>query len=235
MSRSSPANRQDLKLGAQNSPRNSRRIDFCGVWKHGGSWPIAVNPFEVTTRTWISSIGKSALTKFSAALSKRFLTMIVLEHVTTADAAGICQTGPNNLAATITLITCCSTGTTCWPVEFAPLLLPAHSKRATPPKRRCRPPTISGSPNSFWAQIQRLTPKSKGSCLGCAGAFQPILRLNCTEVFEELGALDKLGLYPATSSPDFYGLPRNQDKDHTDQRRLGSTEYYPLGDQRRSL
>ena len=54
--------------------------------------------------------------------------------------------------------------------------------------------------------------KTKETACGCAGCFSSHAALELyAEVFEELGALDKLEAFASLHGADFYGLPRNTD------------------------
>ena len=54
--------------------------------------------------------------------------------------------------------------------------------------------------------------KTKETACGCAGCFSSHAALELyAEVFEELGALDKLEAFASFHGADFYGLPRNTD------------------------
>ena len=54
---------------------------------------------------------------------------------------------------------------------------------------------------------------AKESACGCAGCFSAYAAIELyAEIFEDLGALDKLEGFASHHGPDFYGLPRNSDQ-----------------------
>jgi len=138
---------------------------------------------------------------------------IVFEHITTADAADfVLERGPN-IGATITpqhlllnrndlLVGGVRPHNYCLPVL----------KRNTH-QQRLRDVVQSGSTKFFLGtdsapHLQHLKENSCG-CAGCYSAWSAIELY--AEVFEQLGALDKLEGFAGHYGPDFYGLPRNQD------------------------
>ncbi|MGK0476616.1 MAG: dihydroorotase, partial [Oleispira sp.] len=53
---------------------------------------------------------------------------------------------------------------------------------------------------------------AKESACGCAGCFSAYAAIELyAEIFEDLGALDKLEGFASFFGPDFYNLPRNTD------------------------
>jgi len=72
---------------------------------------------------------------------------------------------------------------------------------------------ISGNPKFFLGTDS--APHAKGakeSACGCAGCFSAFAAIELyAEIFEDLGALDKLEGFASHFGADFYNLPRNTD------------------------
>ncbi len=158
---------------------------------------------------------------------------IVLEHITTADAASFVKDGPDNLAATITphhmmfnrnhmLVGGIRPHFYCLPIL----------KRNTH-QEALRAAAISGNPKFFLGtdSAPHAVNKKEAAC-GCAGCYSAYSAIELyAEVFEELGALDKLEGFASHFGPDFYGLPRNQDKITLVQEAWVLPDALTLGDQ----
>ncbi|WP_017444577.1 dihydroorotase [Gayadomonas joobiniege] len=136
---------------------------------------------------------------------------VVFEHITTADAAEFVLAGPDNLAATITpqhlllnrndlLVGGVKPHNYCLPV----LKRNTHQKAL-------RSAVQSGSKKFFLGTDSAPHEKSKKeSACGCAGCYSAWSAIELyAQVFDDLGALDKLEAFASHNGPDFYGLPRN--------------------------
>jgi len=136
---------------------------------------------------------------------------IVFEHITTADAADFVLSAGNNIAATITpqhliynrndlLVGGIRPHNYCLPIL----------KRNTH-QRRLQEVVASGSSKFFLgtdsAPHTKATKETACGCAGCYSAWGAIELY--TELFEELGALDKLEGFASHYGPDFYGQTRN--------------------------
>ena len=137
---------------------------------------------------------------------------VVLEHITTEEAANFVETAGPNLAATIT-------------PQHLMLNRNAMFERGLRPHAYCLPvakrekhrlavrrAATSGSPKFFLgtdsAPHER---RAKESGCGCAGIFNAPYALEAyAAVFEEEGALDKLEAFASENGPRFYGLPLNE-------------------------
>ncbi len=137
---------------------------------------------------------------------------MVLEHITTAEAASFVEDGPANLAATITAHHLLLNRN----ALFEGGLRPHHYclpilKRELNRQALVRVAT-SGNPKFFLGTDSAPHPKNaKESDCGCAGMYTARTALELyTEVFEEAGALDKLEAFTSFHGPEFYRLPRNE-------------------------
>ena len=138
---------------------------------------------------------------------------IVLEHITTKNAAEFVANAGPNVAATITvhhllynrnhmLVGGIKPHFYCSPILKRNIHQQALIKAAT-----------SGSKKFFLGTDSAPhTQQSKESGCGCAGSYTAFAALELyAEVFEEAGALDKLEAFTSFNGPDFYNLPRNSD------------------------
>ncbi|MGS2721706.1 dihydroorotase [Paraglaciecola aestuariivivens] len=136
---------------------------------------------------------------------------VVFEHITTSDAVDFVKSGSERLAATITpqhlllnrndlLVGGVKPHNYCLPVL----------KRSTH-QEALRQAVASGSKKFFLGTDSAPHAKhAKESACGCAGCYSAWSALELyTQVFDELGCLDKLEGFASFYGADFYGLPRN--------------------------
>lgn len=138
---------------------------------------------------------------------------IVLEHITTGDAADFVNSAPANVGATITahhllfnrnhmLVGGIRPHYFCLPVLKRRTHQEALLKAAT-----------SGSPKFFLGTDS--APHAKGAkenACGCAGSYTAHAAIELyAEAFESVAALDKLEGFASFHGADFYGLPRHTD------------------------
>jgi dihydroorotase len=136
---------------------------------------------------------------------------VVFEHITTADAASFVAQASNNVAATITpqhlllnrndlLVGGVRPHNYCLPVL----------KRRTH-QEALRAAVGSGSSKFFLGTDSAPHEKHrKESACGCAGCYSAHSAIELyAQVFDDLGALEKLEGFASHYGADFYGLPRN--------------------------
>ena len=138
---------------------------------------------------------------------------VVLEHITTREAAEFVRSAPDNVAATIT-------------VHHLLLNRNAMFVGGMRPHAYCLPvlkrethrlalvtAATSGNPKFFLGTDS--APHARGakeSACGCAGIYTSHAAIELyAEVFEAAGALGKLEAFASFYGADFYGLPRNRD------------------------
>ena len=136
---------------------------------------------------------------------------IVLEHITTADAADLVMQGSPNLAATVTPHHLVINRNAMFERGLRPhaYCLPVAKREAH--RIAVRRAATSGSPNIFLGtdSAPHLRGAKESSC-GCAGIFNaPFALETYAAVFEEEGALDKFEAFASENGPCFYGLPLN--------------------------
>jgi dihydroorotase len=136
---------------------------------------------------------------------------VVLEHITTADAAQFVLGASDLVAATVTpqhlllnrndlLVGGVRPHNFCLPVL----------KRNTH-QQALRDAVATGTKKIFLGTDSAPHEKSKKeNACGCAGCYSAWSAIELyAQVFEDLGALDKLEAFASHSGADFYGLPRN--------------------------
>ena len=138
---------------------------------------------------------------------------IVLEHITTADAANFVSAAGDNVAATITahhlmynrnhmLVGGIKPHFYCLPIL----------KRNTHQQALVAAAT-SGNKKFFLGtdSAPHAKDKKEAAC-GCAGSYTAHAALELyAEVFEQEGKLENLEAFASHNGPDFYGVPRNAD------------------------
>lgn len=157
---------------------------------------------------------------------------IVLEHITTKDAAEFVASAGDNIAATITAHHLLYNRNHMLAGGIRPhyYCLPIL-KRNTHQEALIKAAT-SGSKKFFLGtdSAPHLKDKKEASC-GCAGSYTAHAALELyAEAFEAAGALDKLEAFASHNGPDFYGLPRNEETVTLVKSPWQVPESYPLGD-----
>ena len=136
---------------------------------------------------------------------------VVFEHITTKDAAEFVLAASDNVAATVTpqhlllnrndlLVGGIRPHNFCLPVL----------KRNTH-QQALQTAVKSGSKKFFLGTDSAPHEKhKKESACGCAGCYSAWSAIELyAQIFEDIGALDKLEAFASCNGPDFYGLPRN--------------------------
>ncbi len=136
---------------------------------------------------------------------------VVMEHITTRDAAEFVASAGDNVAATLTAHHLIYNRNAIFQGGVRPhwYCLPVL-KRETH-RQALVEAAISGSPKFFLgtdsAPHARLAKEAACGCAGCYTAYAAIELY--AEAFEQAGALDKLEAFASFNGPDFYRLPRN--------------------------
>jgi dihydroorotase len=147
-----------------------------------------------------------------APLTQRFPKLkVVMEHITTRDAAEFVAAAPSTVAATITAHHLLYNRNAIFQGGVRPhwYCLPVL-KRETH-REALVAAAISGNPKFFLGTDS--APHAKGAketACGCAGCYTAYAAIELyAEAFERAGALDKLEAFASFHGPDWYGLPRN--------------------------
>ena len=153
------------------------------------------------------------LERHLAAIVREFPDLrVVVEHITTWQAAAFVSAAGPNVAATITpqhLLysrNALFTGNFLRPHLYCLPVLKRETHR-----QALVAAAVSGNPKFFLGTDS--APHARGakeSACGCAGCFSAPAALEMyAEVFEDAGALDRLEGFASFHGADFYGLPRN--------------------------
>ena len=136
---------------------------------------------------------------------------IVLEHITTEEAADYVAAGGSNLAATITAHHLVINRNAIFAGGIRPHLYCLPIAKREKHRRLLRRAATSGNEKFFLGTDS--APHSvatKETACGCAGIFTAPGALEIyTEVFEEEAALDRLEAFASLNGPKFYKLPPN--------------------------
>ncbi len=157
---------------------------------------------------------------------------IVLEHITTEDAVQFVSAMPGTVAATITahhllfnrndmLVGGIRPHYYCLPI------LKRNSHQVA-----LREAAISANPKFFLGtdSAPHSTANKENSC-GCAGVYTAHAAIELyAEVFDQLGALDRLEGFASHYGPDFYGLPRSTDTITLKKQNWSVPAQLPLGE-----
>jgi len=136
---------------------------------------------------------------------------IVLEHITTKDAVDFVVDANHNLAATITPQHLLMNRNDLFVGGIKPhnYCLPVLKRNIH--QQALRNIITTGSKKFFLGSDSAPHQKDKKeNACGCAGCYSAWSALELyTQVFEEMGAIDKLEGFASHHGADFYGLPRN--------------------------
>ena len=137
---------------------------------------------------------------------------IVLEHITTQEAADFVRDAPATVAATITPQHLIINRNALFAGGIRPhaYCLPVAKRERH--RLAVRAAAVSGSAKFFLGTDSAPHPRhAKESGCGCAGIFNaPFALESYATVFEEEGALDRLEAFASEHGPRFYGLPLNE-------------------------
>jgi dihydroorotase len=156
---------------------------------------------------------------------------VVLEHITTREAAEFVAAAPANVAATITPHHLLWSRNALFAGGLRPhfYCLPVL-KRESHRQALVRAAT-SGSPKFFLGTDSAPHAKhAKENACGCAGCYSAHAALELyAEAFDDAGALDRLVAFASHFGADFYGLPRHLDTVSLERREWTVPAEYALG------
>jgi dihydroorotase len=163
---------------------------------------------------------------------------MVLEHITTADAAQFVSAASTNIAATITAHHLLYNRNHMLAGGIRPHYYCLPILKRNTHQQALISAATSGSPKFFLGTDSAPHAKNrKETSCGCAGCYTAYAAIEMyAEAFEAAGALDKLEAFASFYGADFYGLPRNSDSitlikqawTAPEQLPLGSDTIYPL-------
>jgi dihydroorotase len=138
---------------------------------------------------------------------------IVLEHITTRQAAEFVAAAPANVAATITVHHLLYNRNAMFKGGIRPHMYCLPVLKREQHRQALIAAAISGNPKFFLGTDS--APHALGAketACGCAGIYTAHAAIELyAEAFEDAGALDKLEAFASFYGADFYGLPRHAD------------------------
>jgi dihydroorotase len=137
---------------------------------------------------------------------------IVLEHITTAEAADFVRDAGPNVGATITPQHLHLNRNALFAGGLRPHAYCLPVVKREKHRLAVRAAAISGSPKFFLGTDSAPHPRhAKETGCGCAGIFNaPFALESYAQVFEDEGALDRLEAFASEHGARFYGLPLNE-------------------------
>jgi dihydroorotase len=137
---------------------------------------------------------------------------IVLEHITTEDAAGFVQSAGANVAATVTPQHLIINRNAIFAGGLRPHAYCLPVAKREKHRLAVRKAATSGSAKFFLGTDSAPhVREAKESGCGCAGIFNaPFALESYAAVFEAEGALDRFEAFASENGPRFYGLPLNE-------------------------
>jgi dihydroorotase len=141
---------------------------------------------------------------------------VVMEHITTSDAADYVEAAPATLAATITTHHLMINRNHILAGGIRPHYYCLPVAKREEHRLALRRVATSGHPRFFLGTDSAPHPdRAKLQACGCAGIYSAPNTMSClAHVFEEEGALDKLEGFTSLNGPVFYGLAPNPGRLH---------------------
>ena len=139
---------------------------------------------------------------------------VVVEHITTADAAAFVAAASSRVAATITPQHLLYSRNALLVGGIRPHFYCLPILKRETHRRALVAAATSGNPKYFLGtdSAPHAKPTKEAAC-GCAGCYTaPVALPLYAEAFEAAGALHRLEAFASHFGADFYGLPRNADK-----------------------
>jgi len=157
---------------------------------------------------------------------------IVLEHITTREAAQFVRDAPGTIAATITPQHLLYSRNALFAGGLRPHLYCLPVLKREPHRQALVAAATSGNPKFFLgtdsAPHARRTKETDCGCAGCYSA--PVALASYAEVFEDAGVLDRLEGFASVHGSDFYRLPANSDTVELIRERWRVPATLPFGD-----
>jgi dihydroorotase len=139
---------------------------------------------------------------------------VVLEHITTRQAAEFVASASNHVAATITAHHLLYNRNALFQGGIRPHLYCLPVLKREPHRVALVEAAVSGSPKFFLGtdSAPHAIGAKENAC-GCAGIYTAHAAIELyAEAFEAAGALDRLEAFASFFGADFYGLPRNREQ-----------------------
>lgn len=138
---------------------------------------------------------------------------VVLEHITTRQAAEFIAAAPSNVAATVTVHHLLYNRNAMFRGGIRPHLYCLPVLKREQHRQALIAAATSGNPKFFLGTDSAPHPVgAKESACGCAGIYSAHAAIELyAEAFGDAGALDKLEAFASFFGAEFYGLPRHTD------------------------
>ena len=165
-------------------------------------------------------------------LCQRFPALkVVLEHITTREAAEFVKGAGNNIGATLTVQHLLYNRNHMLVGGVRPHLYCLPVLKRNVHQQALLDCIVGGSSKFFLGTDSAPHARhTKETACGCAGCFTAPAALEMyAEIFESVGALDKLEAFASVNGPAFYGLPRNQGSVLLRKEAWTMPAEYPLG------
>jgi dihydroorotase len=158
---------------------------------------------------------------------------VVVEHITTQEAAAFVERASANVAATITAHHLLLNRNAIFSGGINPHYYCLPVLKREPHRRALVKAATSGNPKFFLGTDSAPHPRSrKEGCCGAAGVYTAHAALELyAEAFDAAGALDRLEAFASHHGADFYGLPRNAGTVTLERKPWKVPATYKLGDE----
>jgi dihydroorotase len=177
--------------------------------------PLLVHGEVTSTDIDIFDREKIFIDRILAPLCQRFPALkIVLEHITTKDAAEFVTSASGNIGATITVQHLLYNRNHMLVGGIRPHLYCLPVLKRNVHQLALQDAVVSGNKKFFLGTDSAPHAQhTKENACGCAGCYTAPAAIELyAEIFESLGVLDKLEAFAAINGPDYYGLPRNRER-----------------------
>ncbi|QSR34376.1 dihydroorotase [Marinobacterium iners] len=187
--------------------------DICAALAEAGM-PLLVHGEVTHNHVDIFDREKQFLDEILTPLAGRHPAMkLVVEHITTRDAAEFVNAHGDNVGATITVQHLAYNRNHMLVGGIRPHLFCLPILKRNVHQQALQDAVVSGSHKFFLGTDS--APHARGAkenACGCAGCYSAYAAIELyAEIFEDLGVLDKLEGFASHYGADFYGLPRNTD------------------------
>ena len=194
--------------------------------------PLLIHGEVTDTDIDIFDREKVFIDRHLAPITQKFPKLkVVLEHITTSDSVQFISAMPDNVAATITAHHLLFNRNDMLVGGIKPHYYCLPILKRNSHQDALREAATSGNPKFFLGtdSAPHTTANKEYSC-GCAGIYTAHAAIELyAEVFEQLGALDRLEAFSSHFGPDFYSLPRNDDTITLEKKSWTVPAQLPLG------
>lgn len=190
------------------------KLDAVCAALHEAGMPLLIHGEVTHNHVDIFDREKQFLDEILTPLTAKHAAMkIVVEHITTKDAAEFVASQGDNVGATITVQHLAYNRNHMLVGGIRPHLFCLPILKRNIHQQALQDAVVSGSSKFFLGTDS--APHAKGTkenACGCAGCYSAYAAIELyAEIFEDLGVLGNLEGFASHHGADFYGLPRNSD------------------------